>query len=378
MKSSPQEGSAASKESSDEQKAKFAKELLGLLDRPLYALLLTRKQDRLAYETRLAARVKGKFGSMAVITGVFAEIEKLLFWPQIDLASKDLIENETKKIRKSIHEKGSVEQEDITATISLVAHLLGSLYVGKSVHEIRMMFKKTPDEKKIAQTETESEDFLRREKESLYHVYYSWGFYPGVAARLKLTGDKKEDRKIIDRNERQLEKTVLKGKKEDVLVRIRENIGAGTASAKEKLYYLLQTNKKRGHWFASIPAFLELFADYAGIDIPQEIIDKASALSLRVKMKRTGYTQKQKEDAHRQGFKISDDTLEQDVTIEDIKEGDAYLELAILRLFPDVAVRDAQGNSRVDRKKLEEKLGIPTLPERFIEFMKEHDPTYQG
>ncbi|MBI4272582.1 hypothetical protein HY621_01900 [Candidatus Uhrbacteria bacterium] len=359
------------------QRQGFANTLLTLLDKPLYGLITARTQDRLEYDTRLAGKAKDKFGSTAAISGVLAEVEKMLFWPRIDSVSKKLIEDEAKKIRDSIQEKGIVDQGDVKTTISLVSHLLGSLYSGKSVHEIRMMFRKVPEKKKSESEERET--MMRAQKEQLYKSYFLWGYYPGIKERLHLTGDKIQDSAKIRKEEKRTAKTSLKGQGvEDALADIRQHIGEGRSTANERLFYLLQTNKLRGHWYSEFAPAIELLADFSGADISEDIVQAALSLANRVEKKRTFITPEQRRIAEAKGRDIREDYIEEDVSEEDTKEGNRYIQEVIARLYPDVASTDTQGNITIHREELEKKLGLPPLPERFIAFMKEHDPTYPG
>jgi|GEM_PF-2726237 len=359
------------------QKETFAKTLLRLLDEPLYELLRVSHQELELYESRLTEKQRKKLGSKVAISGVLAELEKLLYWQSLSRETQDLITQgsqgvrSTESIRHSIQVKDSVDHEDIHATLALVVAVLKSLYPDKSVHEIRTTFKKV--HKKEKSSDHEKEELLQREKRRLYAAYFQWGYYPGVKERLHLTGDKTEDEAIIEKKEKELHTKVLKGRDlYDALADIREHIAVGRVSANEKLFYLLETNKLRGHWFESLAGPIELLVDFAGIDIPEEIVDKVHQLIARVKKKRTFVSESQEAEAEEQGYDIRESTIQEDVSEEDIKEGNTYIEIAISRLYPDAVSTDGKGNIMIDRAKLEHALGLPSTPEAFIAFMREN------
>ncbi len=377
----------------------FARELISILDGTLYKLLSTPESAHKSYERTISELSKqkketAKRGSREAITNVLAVIEQMFFSPLLDQESKRFLEGKLKDIRKRVRGQGYTNKETIKDAITLVVKLLDKIYPDKSVYEVRKLVEKNIPSKDIGRTESEErarlivESGLDREEvkkiyvSTLYDTYYYNGFYSGIPYILQLPGSKAVDEKIIREAEASLFADISKGRQlDDVIKNIRNKIGAGTATEQEKIFYLLSTNEMRPNWFGGLPAPIESLIDL-GEPVSEAYADKAKEYMLEARKKaRKDFDQFTPEDymlMAEEGYEAKDETVAEKISKKDIMRARKLIEMTIAHAYPQVVEESAQGKRTINRRALERILGKNPLSEKFVEFMKESDPTYPG
>ncbi len=377
----------------------FARELLSILDGTLYKLLSTPESAQKSYERTISELSKqkkevAKRGSREAITNVLAVIEQMFFSPLLDKDSKRLLEKKLKNIRRNVRGKGYPSREDVRDSVALVVKIFDKIYPGKSVHEIRNQVVKivSPQDKE----RTEAEERARRIAESgldreevkkiyvstLYDAYYHNGYYSGIPHILRLPGSKAADEKIIRAAEADIFTEISEGRQhDDVIIDIRKKIGAGIATEQEKIFYLLSTNEMRPNWFGKIPAPIESLVDL-GEPVSDTYAEKATEYMLEARKKaRKDFDQFTPEDYElmaEEGYEAKDESVVEKISKNDIIHARKLVEMTIAHAYPEVVQEDEHGHRAINRRALESMLGKEPLPEKFIVFMKENDPTYPG
>lgn len=373
----------------NKSRGQFARELIIVLDSTLYKLLSVPEAQYKSYERTLSelARQKGekeRRTSREAVANVLVVLEQLLFSGLLNQDTKRFLGEKVRGIRKSVTRKGYPSKHDVKNAVTLATKTLNKLYPGKSVHEVRNLVqpKKGDEQDAGKETETDKEELKKICISKLYDAYYLNGYYPGVPSLLEFTGDKKKDQKIIHAHKKLLDTFISEGRRrEDVIEDIRNNIGSGTATRLEEVFFLILTNKARGNWAGGVQPYIDTLVDL-GEDMPEEFSEKIQQYAEDIKRKtRTDFDLFTEEDYRimvEEGFRAEDEAVEEKVSEDDIRHVNKLIEMTIARAYPEAVEEIGGGHHVLNRRTLERLLGKEPLPAKFIEFMKENDPMYPG
>lgn len=262
-------------------------------------------------------------------------------------------------------------QNDIREAVFFVIKLLLRRHPNMTTTEIQQMIDRESGADALEEAAEESatqdretqEEFIRQEAAKLYSAKYAWAYYPEIVQELGLTGDKTENRLKIEAEEARLI-SVLNIPTNEVdrhLNLIHEKMNDNKASEDEIRFYKLSRNKRRANWFTNILAPLEEIAALRGgrmIGLWKE----AYALSKKVEFMKKMQLDQDRIEMEAQlelmGRDPSEAESKTSAREEEIIEGERIINETFAELYPDVVEAVGEGQTVINREKLEEILGI--------------------